>query len=131
MTKVIVTLSNTMSGEEEIDLPSSVDSFTINNPKVTTANTPFAVPPGVNFLVRCDPSGGPVQVNLPPLPTDAEAGKEVIVKNDSASPNVITIQPAGTNTIDNGAPGAPITITLAEGVARLIADQFVGNWMSA
>lgn len=65
-------------------------------------------------VVLCDPSAGALVLSIQPLST-MDIGKIIVVKNNSASTNTITIQCMGA-TIDGAASGA---ITTARGVLRL------------
>ena len=55
----------------------------------------------VGDLVRCDPSGGPFAVTLPPA--DGERLQQVAVKNVTSDTTTITVTPAGSDTIDGEA----------------------------
>jgi 5-enolpyruvylshikimate-3-phosphate synthase len=80
-----------------------------------------------NQVVRVDPTGGAVTVNLPGAgaPVDVAQGQTVIVKNVSASVNAITIDASGLNLID----GATTLVLTAAFASRVLAAQdSVGNW---
>jgi hypothetical protein len=68
-------------------------------------------------VVMCDPTGGGFTVNLPTAV--GNSGRQIIVKNDSASTNTITIEPDGSETIDGA---ANTTITTARGTVRITSD---------
>jgi hypothetical protein len=70
-----------------------------------------------NQTVRCDPSGGAFSVTLPSVAFFM--GQEIIIKNVSASANVITILPAVGDTVDGAASQ---TIASAHGFMRFVSD---------
>lgn len=74
-------------------------------------------------VVRCNPTGGAFTVTLP---TSAGApGKVVIVKNASASATAITVDGAGSETIDGAA-----TTSIAAGYGSLtLMSDGQGAWM--
>jgi hypothetical protein len=87
-----------------------------------------AVSPGtalIDTVNRVDPTAGAFTMNLPAITPDL-IGRRLIVKNASASANVITITPAGGDTVDGA---ATITIAVARGSVTLYADG-VSNWES-
>lgn len=68
-------------------------------------------------VVQCDPTGGGFTVNLPT--GFGYGGRQIIIKNASASTNTITIEPDGSETIDGA---ANTTITTARGTVRITSD---------
>jgi len=73
-------------------------------------------------FVECDPTAGGFTVTLPPI---VHGGEQVVVKNASASANVITIEPAANNTIDNG---ASTTIAVGRGALLFNAGHNTLDW---
>jgi hypothetical protein len=68
-------------------------------------------------IVRCNPTAAGFTVSLPPA--GGQAGKAIIVKNTSASVNVITIDAAGAELIDGAATA---TIAAAYAARYLVSD---------
>jgi hypothetical protein len=73
--------------------------------------------------VRCDPSGGAFDVDLPTAV--GATGRAVTVKNVTTSTTAITVDPNGAETVD-GAAG--YSMTTAYGSATFISDG--ANWMA-
>jgi hypothetical protein len=74
-------------------------------------------------IVRCDPSGGAFDVDLPTAV--GATGRAVTVKNVTTSTTAITVDPNGAETVD-GAAG--YSMTTAYGSATFISDG--ANWMA-
>lgn len=109
-------LDNTRSVNSRRLVPSIVHD-------ATTIGT-YTVRPG--SLIQCDPlAAGPMALTLPSA-AGSQAGAEIVVKNSTASPNAITINPLGVDTID-GAPSLVLASPFA--VARLISDG-ASNWIA-
>lgn len=79
----------------------------------------------VNEVARVNTTGGPVSVTLPPAFNNR--GLSVIVKDvgGAAAVNVITVLPAGANTIDGGGSAA---VSIDRGSLTLVSDG-VSEWM--
>lgn len=87
---------------------------------IQTAN--FTAQPGQ--FVRCNPSGGAFSVTLPPA-VSTNKGREITVKNVTASNTAITVFPTGTDTID-GAASEVIAVGLAK---ETFVSNGDGEWM--
>lgn len=81
--------------------------------------------------VRCDPTGGSFTVTLPDNSTVSRPrnpGSRVTVKNQSASPNTIYVDPAGTDTIDGVA--APMAFSIVGARTSFTFEwDGVSDWM--
>lgn len=102
--------------------------LTVNHTRDRDTVTAIALGPAGTIaaygdLKRVDPTGGAMTVTLPTI-NRVDAGKKVTVKNSSASPNVITISPAGGQTID---AAASATIAVGRGALTFRADGGA-NW---
>jgi hypothetical protein len=93
---------------------------------VNNAASPYAVLEG-DYYIGVDTSGGAVTINLQAAATAAE-GKVLIVKDESgdAGASNITVDPNGTEQIDEGGAGTPVTISSNFGSITLITDG--SNW---
>lgn len=89
-----------------------------------TATKTSAYTAAICEVVICDPTGGGFTVTLPDL-SAADVGGWVIVKNDSASTNVITIDGDASDTIDGS---LNTTISTGRGCVILIAKN-TGEWI--
>ena len=80
-----------------------------------------------DYYLGVDCSGGAVELDLPVAAT-AGAGRVYIIKDESgdSAANTITIDPDGTEQIDEAGAGTPATITAAHGSLTLITDG--SNW---
>lgn len=76
-------------------------------------------------LVRCDPSGGGFTVTLPAIAA-ANKGMSIVVKNQSASTNAITVARTGGDTIDGAA--ASLTMNTARKSVTFTSDG-TSDWM--
>jgi hypothetical protein len=79
----------------------------------------------LNELVRCDPTAGGFTITLPAINASTGRPAQIVVKNVSNSPNVITIATSGGNTIDGQATA---TISAARGALFLVSDG-ASDWM--
>lgn len=77
-------------------------------------------------VVMCDPSAAAFEVTIPDPTDPTVAGTEIVVKNNSASANTITIRALGGRLID-GATTA--TISAARGTKRLWASAKTAQWV--
>lgn len=91
---------------------------------VTTLKT-SAYPAKPWEVVRCDPTAAGFPVFLPDA-NAADSGN-IIIKNDSASANTITIAPLNSTCRVEGA--ASVTIAAARGVIQLCPDAASNTWM--
>lgn len=98
-------------------------NLAINRHRVRITDGATPVSAAVGDLIAADPTGGAIDVNLPAI-TQFNEGLEVVVKNNSASTNNITVNPAGADTID-GAASAVISTGRAS--LTFVSDG-VGNW---
>ena len=75
-------------------------------------------------FVRADPSGGAFTINLPGV-SNVEAGGSVEITNISTGANNVTVQPAGSDTID----GVVGTITLSSNESAKFVGNGVTGWI--
>ena len=86
-------------------------TYSVTDPQTSTYTTVWGE------VVVCDPTGGGFTVNLPTAA--GNDGRQIIVKNNSAGTNAITIEPDGSETIDGA---SNTTITTARGTVRITSD---------
>lgn len=87
---------------------------------VFTANATLAIG---DVIARVDPSGGDFTITLPAA--SGSSGQVVVIKNTTSSGNLITVSPAGGDTI-NGQASA--TLTGALFCWQIVSDG-TSNWM--
>jgi hypothetical protein len=102
----------------DLDGSYAAGSLTVTDVKTGSYNA------AVGELVRCDPTGGAFPVNLPAVAA-ANKGRSIIVKNQSASANNITVTPAGADTTD----GAPTTVIASARTVRTFTSDGTSDWM--
>lgn len=101
--------------------PIGADGAFIHNPVVTSAASPYAAV--IRETVKVDPSGGPVQVDLPTAV--GNAGRQIQVINVTTSTNPITSVPFGAQTV-NGSPNYVMN-TPRE---RVLLESDGSNWIA-
>jgi len=95
-------------------------SWTVVGP-ITNGTSPYTVL--VPFeTVRVDPSGGQVDINL--ITAVGNAGRQIKVKNTTASPNPIVIDAFGAETIDGN-----LTWTMITPREFAVLESDGANWM--
>lgn len=94
--------------------------------RVITAAAGGVINSNIGELIRADPTGGPVTVNLPAI-DPFNTGQEVTVKNVTGLATEITVTPAGADTIDGA---ATFIITTGFQAATFVSDG-AGNWVVA
>lgn len=79
---------------------------------------------GFGEFVLVDPTDGPLTINLPTIKPD-DVANQVIVKNHSASTNIITLQPRSGATIDGAATGSIATGRLCTALYAASTTEWV------
>lgn len=94
--------------------------------KLTTVTTGTTVLDDTNYYIICDSSTGVITLTLPAASAafDTDSGREYVIKDDGdASTNNITIDRAGSDTIDGD---TSVVISADYGMVRLVSDGT--NW---
>jgi collagen triple helix repeat protein len=88
---------------------------------VTFADSPYTALPS-DWMIKADASGGPIIINLPTAV--GITGKQYVVKKIDTSGNVVTIDPAGLETIDGV---TTVGLSTQWDLVVLVSDG--SNWM--
>ena len=119
----VVTGDMVLTSAAQIYLSGGVRHGYIN---ITDSDTPYSAV-ATDYIIGCDTNGGVLEIDLPAASTAGE-GRVLVIKDEggNAGSNNITIDPNGTEQIDNGGSGTPVTISANYVSISLYSDG--SNW---